>query len=294
MIFAAIPEYANTEKHQHFYLVFTEPMVSIYDQFIAICWQNLAQRNPQPKNYITINEVPALAREMEGVLGVLNLINKTEMQLVEQMARKKPTLRLFEKDVEKFFLRLVKMDTMEEFLKRRANTSTFTLTRLLDNLTTYSRIKVKTGQSFDDVLSSKYDMQRRPRSEPEREVKQEVEPTVPRLSSASELHGRLSEQQKKIAQLERLCQRYEEKLGRKGDDLERAKLLEDFKKALNEQDALIRLLQMKMSGKSTNADLVAKLPFIKQYLEYEKTKVWGNSTRFACNGTSVHFPHELS
>ncbi|KAF3989060.1 hypothetical protein FT663_02994 [Candidozyma haemuli var. vulneris] len=258
-------------------------MGSIYDQFITTCWEKVS-RKELPTSYITVGEVHKLVLEMEAFLGVSSLLTKPEMGIIEKMALDKPRLKLFQRDVEKFILRLVKLDSMEELLQKRANTSKLTLTRLLDNYTTYSitgRISGRPKSSDDTVFSkSRFGKsQQRPISEPttfKPPVKEETdylkkEPVVIKQETSSQVE----ELQRRVEQLERLCQWYEEKIGG-GNDPERAASLEKFKKALDDQDKLIQELQKKADlSKKVRWELPSpnlsfeKLPFIKQYLNHD-------------------------
>lgn len=239
-------------------------MGTIYDQFIATCWDNYAHKG-LPRNHIIVSEVPKLVTEMEAFLGVLTLLTKPEMEIILKMALDKPTLKLFQRDVERFILRLTKTLSMEELLQKRANTLKLTLTRLLDNHTTYSF----RPKSLDDTFSlrGKYERNKipeiRPYSEPKSLVVKEepikLEPTIPIPTggSAQSDISDVEELQRKVAHLERLCLLYEEKLGKTGPER-----LDSFKKALDEQDKLIRDLQLQRNAK---VDWLHSLPFAKQY-----------------------------
>lgn len=297
--FAAIPVSSSTTS--------TDPnhtlpaMGSIYGQFIETCWQKAGQ--DLKKGYITVSEVPKLIREMEAFLGVSLLLSKQELAIVDKMAREKPTLKLFQRDVEKFVLRLVKADSMEAFLKKRANTTKFTLTRLLDNFTSYSskwgdltrpfsqpEDTVRLRERFDSRLGAgdaklpKLEPREPTASLPFRNVKDEFKREENRdyeerfvLTTANGGNRRNSvtyhsddreELRRKITQLEKLCERYETQLAQK-DDPQRAQLLEKFQKELDEQDKLIKSLQARMGlgGPRDRKEIIANLPFIKQYLQ---------------------------
>lgn len=238
-------------------------MGSIYNQFIATCWDNLGPAD-LPKNYISVSEVPNLVTEMEAFLGVLTLLTKPEMDLIQKMALDKPTLKLFQRDVERFVLRLAKFQSMEELLQKRANTLKLTLTRLLDNHTSYSfrpRSMDDTASlrgKFDRLLSSP-----RPLSEPVK-VKDETKFESKALNYGDVKKGTakepvdVEELQRKVAHLERLCLLYEEKLGKTGPEK-----LDGFKKALDEQDKLIKELQ---KLRLPRENWLVQMPFVKQYL----------------------------
>lgn len=238
-------------------------MGSIYSQFIATCWDNLGLAD-LPKNYISVSEVPNLVTEMEAFLGVLALLTKPEMDLIQKMADDKPTLKLFQRDVERFILRLAKFQSMEELLQKRANTLKLTLTRLLDNHTTYSF----RPRSMDDTASLRGKFDRlisspRPLSEPVK-VKEETktESKDPKYGEVKKVTVEgpvdVEELQRKVAHLERLCLLYEEKLGKTGTEK-----LDGFKKALDEQDKLIKELQKERLPKK---NWLVQMPFVKQFL----------------------------
>lgn len=100
-----------------------------------------------------MTEVPALIDKLLEFVGQRSLITKEERQLLEKIIRNKPLLRIQKADVPQFMLRLVRLTSIGELLQKRAHTTEYGLSRLVDAYP--SRVPGRSGM-FDDIFAQKF------------------------------------------------------------------------------------------------------------------------------------------
>lgn len=123
------------------------------DKYISICWENVQARHCTGRDFLYVTEVPALIDELLEFVGQTSLITNEERQLLEKIMRNKPLLRIQKADVPQFLLLLVRLPSIADLLQKRAFTTEYGLSRLVDAYP--SRHRSKTDM-FDDDFALKY------------------------------------------------------------------------------------------------------------------------------------------
>lgn len=107
-------------------------MYSPEDQYISICWQRAFGRSTG-RDSVAVTQIPLLIRELKEFVGTPDLFTKSELNILQSMANKRPSLRLKKLEVQRFLLQLVGAKSMESFLKDRARLGVGALRKLVDN-----------------------------------------------------------------------------------------------------------------------------------------------------------------
>lgn len=123
------------------------------DKYISICWENVQSRHSTGREFLYVTEVPSLIDQLLQFVGQPSLITKEERQLLDKIIRNKPLLRIQKQDVPQFMLLLVRLSSMLELLQKRAHTTEYELSRLVD---AYPSLRRGQLGMFDDIFALKY------------------------------------------------------------------------------------------------------------------------------------------
>lgn len=122
------------------------------DRYISLCWEKVQLRHSTNREYLYVTEVPALIDELLDFVGQPSLITKDERQLLQKIIRSKPLLRIRKHDVPQFMTRLVGISSLSELLRKRAHTTEYELSRLVE---AYPTLSQRRTNMFDGVFDDK-------------------------------------------------------------------------------------------------------------------------------------------